>query len=115
MPPPKTKKRKPSGNTQKNSVKTFFVGPNTQLQGSNKNNIFALISFIEDNIDVDTIKKIIEISITEALTSMERQQDVNSLNNVKNTPTLILLKFSESIDVEKQIFLLEKKKRQLHL
>lgn len=54
-------KKKPFGNTQKGSIKIFFAGPNTQLQGNNKNNTLAPVFSIKNNLNIDIIKKIIKI------------------------------------------------------
>ena len=123
IPPCKTKKsnsssnirgRKPSGNIQKGSAETIFVDPNTQLQSSNQNNNPASASSIEDNINIDTVEKIIEIPTNKALASIKCQQDVDNLYNTYSMLTLTLSKLFALIEVEKQIFMLEKRKHKLH-
>ena len=124
MPPRKAKgsnpsnniqEGKPSNNTQESSAETISANLNTQLQSSNESFNSALVSFIEDNINIDTTEKIIEIPTGEASASIERQQDVDNSRNTHPTLMPILLELSTLAEVEKQILMLKERKRKLHL
>ena len=106
---------KPFGNTQEGSAKTISADPNTQLQSSNESNNPALASSIEDNMDIDTTEKIIEIPTSEASASTERQQDIDNPHNTYLTLTPVLSELSVLAEVEKQILMLEERKHKLHL
>ena len=107
--------RKPSNNTPKSSAETIFADPNTQLQSSNESNNLAPASSIEDNIDIDTIERIIEIPTGKASASTKHQQDVDNPRNTYPTLTPTLSELSVLAEVEKQILMLEERKRKLHL
>lgn len=110
MPPHKTKGGETSGNIHERSAEASTADPNTQLQVSHDSNNPAPISFTEDNMDIDTMKKIIEIPTTEALASMGRQQEVDALSKTQSVLTLTSLESSARIDIKP-----EEKKRKSHL
>lgn len=63
----KIKRGKPFGNIQESFMKIFSASLNIQLQSSNENNIFTSIFSTKDNINIDAIERIIEMSNTKAL------------------------------------------------
>ena len=103
-----------SGNTQESAIEAISTNPNTQLQSSNESNNPISASSIEDNMNIDTAEKIIEILISKALASTKHQQNIDNSCNIYLMLTLILLKLSVLIEIENQIFMLEKKKHKLH-
>ena len=123
MPPHKAKEsnlssniqgEKPSSNTQKGSAETISADLNIQLQSSNKNNNPAPVSSIENNMDINTAERMIEIPTGEASASMKRQQNVDNPRNTYPMLMSTLSKLSMLAEIEKQILMLEEKKHKLH-
>ena len=110
MPPHKIKESNPSNNiqggksfsnTQESSIETIFANSNTQLQNSNESNNLALASSIEDNMNIDTTKRIIELPISEASASIKRQQNIDNSRNTHPTLMPTSSKLSALAEVEK--------------
>lgn len=66
-----------------------------------QSNTPAFVSSTKNNININTMEKIIKILTTKALILMEHQWNIDGLNNIKNMLIPILLKFFELVNIKK--------------